>query len=211
MATIAERILEAIKYAPLDDDVLARRLGVSQRQSINQAARRLELEGRLRRVVGADGKIVNMLPESTARPGPPVTETRPAAPARAQRITEDEVKRAVRDHLVGLGYTVEVAWDRTRGIDVDARHPTKGRYIIEAKAETETSGAQQVNYFVGMLGELLQRMDDQDAIYGIALPENRQYRGLVDRLPRLARDRIGLHVLWVSRNPAGGFTVRRET
>jgi len=29
-------------HGPLDDDVLARRLGVSQRQQINQTARRLE-------------------------------------------------------------------------------------------------------------------------------------------------------------------------
>jgi hypothetical protein len=27
MATLADRILEAIRYAPLDDDVLAKRLG----------------------------------------------------------------------------------------------------------------------------------------------------------------------------------------
>ena len=48
-----------------------------------------------------------------------------------------------------------------RGIDVDARHIDGRRYIIEAKAEVGVSGPQQVNYFLGMLGELLQRMDDQ--------------------------------------------------
>lgn len=63
MATIAERILEAIQFGPLDDDVLAERLGVSPRQSINQAARRLEQQGRLRRFTGPDEKIVNALPE----------------------------------------------------------------------------------------------------------------------------------------------------
>jgi hypothetical protein len=61
MATIAERILEAIRYTALDDDVLAKRLGVVQRQSINQAARRLEAQGSLRRYIGPDGKIVNAL------------------------------------------------------------------------------------------------------------------------------------------------------
>lgn len=59
MATLGERILEAIRHSPLDDDVLAKRLGVSQRQSINQAARRLETRGLLRRIPGPDGKIVN--------------------------------------------------------------------------------------------------------------------------------------------------------
>ena len=32
MATLAERIIEAIRFTPLDDDVLAKRLGVSHRK-----------------------------------------------------------------------------------------------------------------------------------------------------------------------------------
>jgi hypothetical protein len=52
-----------------------------------------------------------------------------------------------------------VAWGRVRGIDIDARHPDGRRYVIEAKAEVGRNGPQQVNYFVGMLGELVQRMD----------------------------------------------------
>ena len=147
VATIAERILEAIRYAPLDDDALARRLHVSQRQSINQAARRLEAQGRLRRVVGADGKIVNMLPGGAANPGPSVTETRTKAGEVNDRITEDEVKAALRGHLVARGYNVDVAWDRTPAIDVQGLHPDGRRLVIEAKAEPATPGAQQVNYF----------------------------------------------------------------
>jgi hypothetical protein len=210
VATLAERILDAIRYAPLDDDVLARRLGVSQRQSVNQAARRLEAQGKLRRLMGPDGKIVNALPDSAASPGPAVVEVRAPSAARPDRITEDEVKAAVRDHLGSKGYEVTVAWDRTRGIDIDARHPDGSRYVIEAKAETGTSGAQQVNYFIGMLGELLQRMDDENASYGIALPLNRQYKGLVERLPRLARERIGLNVFWVERTSQGALSVTHE-
>ena len=33
VATLADRILDAIRYAPLDDDVLAKGLGVGHRQS----------------------------------------------------------------------------------------------------------------------------------------------------------------------------------
>ena len=96
VATIAERILAAIRYAPLDDDVLAKRLGVSQRQAINQAARRLEVQGKLKRVVGPDGKIVNALVDRQINSGPPagalrVTSIQPGGP-----ISEDEVKGAVR-------------------------------------------------------------------------------------------------------------------
>jgi hypothetical protein len=104
-------------------------------------------------------------------------------------ITEDEVKEAVRAHLSVRGFDVAVAWGRVRGIDIDVRHVDGRRYIIEAKAEVGKNGAQQVNYFIGMLGELVQRMDDPNASYGIALPANRQYRGLVDRLPAPAKDR----------------------
>lgn len=39
------------------------------------------------------------------------------------------------------------------------------------------------------VGELVQRMDDPDARYGLALPNSRQYHGLVDRLPDLAKQR----------------------
>lgn len=59
--TIATRVLEELRGSsrPLDDDDLARRLGVSHRQAVNQACRKLELEGRLRRYRGSGGKIVN--------------------------------------------------------------------------------------------------------------------------------------------------------
>jgi hypothetical protein len=53
MATLAEWILDAIRCAPLDDDVLAKRLGVQHRQAVNQTARRMEAQGRLRRFIGA--------------------------------------------------------------------------------------------------------------------------------------------------------------
>lgn len=203
MATIADRILEAIRFKPMDDDQLARRLGVSQRQSINQTARRLEAQGLLRRYVGTDGKIVNALPEAPTEADTNVTVPEavpPRTPVQvAGPISEDEVKRAVRDHLVVQGFEVRVAWGRVPGIDIEATHPDGRRWVIEAKAEKGVTGAQQHNYFVGALGELVQRMDDPTARYALALPDNRQYRGLVTRLPAYARDRLALAVFWVSR------------
>lgn len=61
--TVRERILEEMRLSghPLDDDELARRLDVGPRQTINQACRRLEKDGLLRRYVGPNGKIVNDL------------------------------------------------------------------------------------------------------------------------------------------------------
>ena len=200
VATLADRILDAIRYARLDDDVLAKRLGVGHRQAVNQAARRLEAQGRLRRFTGPDGKIVNALPDNPAQQTSEPTPLR-AVPGGGDhgRITEDEVKEAVRAHLAARGFDVAVARGRVRGIDIEARHPDRRRYVIEAKAEVGKNGPQQVNHFVGMLGELVQRMDYAQASYGIALPDNRQYRGLVNRLPALARERLRLVVFWVSR------------
>ena len=219
MASLSDRILDAIRYAPLDDDVLAKRLGVSQRQSVNQAARRLEAQGLLRRVPGSDGKIVNALPAhalaetalseggSTVAMAQRTSQSGATAGHRdrfiGDRITEDEVKEAVRAYLVADGFEVRVAWGRDPGVDIHARHRDGRLFLIEAKAEVGTGGAQQHNYFVGALGELVQRMVEPEATYALALPDNRQYRGLVDRLPALAKRRLRLAVFWVDRSAEG--------
>lgn len=46
--------------------------------------------------------------------------------------------------------------------------------------------------------------------YGLALPLNRRYRGLVDRLPRLAWERLGLVVFWVDRDVDGVMSVTMQ-
>ena len=62
-----------------------------------------------------------------------------------------------------------------------------------------------------MLGELVQRMSDPAAKYGIAIPDNRQYRGLVDRLPRYASEQLGFVVFWVTRDGANLAVEVEET
>lgn len=56
----------------------------------------------------------------------------------------------------------------------------------------------RVNYFLAKLGETLQRMSDPNAKYSIALPDMPQYRNLWNRLPRLAKERTGISVLFVN-------------
>jgi hypothetical protein len=58
----------------------------------------------------------------------------------------------------------------------------------------------RLNYFLGVLGELLQRMDDDSARYSIALPDLPQFRGLWERLPRLAKSRTTVTALFVREN-----------
>jgi hypothetical protein len=200
--TIADKILEAIRYAPLDDDVLAKRLGVSQRQSVNQTARRLQSEGRLRRYTGPDGKIVNALPEhgqSTEAAAPPISVVR------SLKVPEDLVQTVVKEHLEAEGFRVATSPGRGHGIDIDARHRDGRRWVIEAKGGLGY-GPQQANYFLNVLGQIVTRMGDPDARYGIALPRNQQYKRLVERLPSYARKRLGLTVFWVCSHD-DGFTV----
>jgi hypothetical protein len=202
--TFAEDVVRSLRQAgrPLDDDELAARLGVV-RQQVNQVCRRLEDQRVLRRGHGQHGKIVNELLGSGGPRLEPRREPQAAsrAAAAAQAVTEDEVKQAVKEYLEERGFSVVVAWGRVRGIDLDARCETD-RWIVEAKGEAP-SGPQQVNYFLGALGELVQRMSDPSARYALALPDHKQYRGLVDRLPLLARERLGLAVFFVRREGAG--------
>ena len=195
--TLADRIVEVLQTVPagLDDDELAHRLGVV-RQAVNQACRKLAAGDRLRRGVGGTGKIINTL-DRTWQP----VERVAAMPEAGSLLTEDETKTAVRRRLMPDGYHVRVAWGRERGIDIEAtRAEPPDRLVIEAKGEAALQ-AQQANYFLGALGELVQRMDDPRTRYGLALPDNNQYRGLVERLPELAWTRLSLTVFFVKRLP----------
>ncbi|HET6238843.1 MAG TPA: hypothetical protein VFE41_28390 [Acetobacteraceae bacterium] len=61
MPTDTDRLIEALRRSPgLDDDELARQLGIEPRQ-VNQICRYLEILGRLRRTPGPGGKISNTL------------------------------------------------------------------------------------------------------------------------------------------------------
>jgi hypothetical protein len=56
----------------------------------------------------------------------------------------------------------------------------------------------RVNYFLAILGEILQRMSDPEAKYSIALPDLGQFRNLWARLPELAKSRTGITILFVN-------------
>jgi hypothetical protein len=170
---------------------------------VNQTCRRLEAAGITERYVGRDGKFVNRLrqPEAgqSARSTAEPTSPHPASISAVRLIAEDQVKAAVKLHLEADCWVVKVAWGRERGIDILARRGDE-TLIVEAKGEA-ANPPQQVNYFLGALGELIQRMTVVTASYGLALPDNRQYRGLVQRLPGLARERLNLVIFYV--DPAG--------
>jgi hypothetical protein len=150
-------------------------------------------------------------PASSSQPSEKAKVTSEVPPKRSSsrdrfienRITEDEVEEAVRSFLAADGFAVKLAWGRAPGTDIVAQHTDGRRYVGEAKSEVGVAGAQQHNYFVGMLGELIQRVYGPGSTYAIALPDNRQYRGLLDRLPELGKKRLRLAVFWVDRTASG--------
>jgi hypothetical protein len=89
----------------------------------------------------------------------------------------------------------DLAWAKTRGIDLHARRGEE-RWIIEVKGSGSLD-PMRVNYFLGVLGETLQRMDDPKAAYSIALPDLKQFRNLWKRLPILAKQRTKITALFV--------------
>jgi hypothetical protein len=205
--TWAKRIITALDQAraPLDDDELAALLNANQRQTINIAARKLASEGRVRREAGPAGKIVNMLTAAEAPPAPDtVRDLDPAVPsvlrvpASPLLLTEDQVKMAAQSYLQREGWSVTIAWGRSDGVDIEA-HRRNEQLYLEARGEA-SNPAQQASYFAGALGELVQRMRDPSAGYGLALPDNTQYRSQVQRLSPLAWERFSMVVIFVSRD-----------
>jgi hypothetical protein len=111
-------------------------------------------------------------------------------------LSEDDAKEILRRWLEKNEWSTEIAWGRSRGIDIEAKRGSE-RWIIEVKGIGSRS-EMRVNYFISMLGETLQRMDDPDAKYSIAMPDVAQFRGLWIRLPSVAKSRTTITALFVS-------------
>lgn len=89
-----------------------------------------------------------------------------------------------------------MVWERRQGVDINASHEDR-RWVIEVKGRGSLN-AMRVNYFLGVMGGLLQRMNDPKAKYSIALPDLPQFRRLWARLAALAKRRTGISALFVA-------------
>jgi len=165
--------------------------GVGQ-QATNQAARTLAATRRIVRRPRGDGRIGNYSTDTTDLGAEPSTV---AESALLRMLSEDEIKRKLQTWLEASGWEVSVIWGRGPGIDVDAKRNGQ-RWIIEVKG-CGSLNPMRVNYFLSVLGELLQRMDDPDARYSLALPDMKQFPKLWQRLPQLAKSRTTISALFV--------------
>ncbi|HEV2489121.1 MAG TPA: hypothetical protein VGT03_04880 [Candidatus Acidoferrales bacterium] len=95
-------------------------------------------------------------------------------------LGEETVKNCVADFLRGRGYAVAVGKKREHGPDIRA---TKDglNLVVEAKGEGSRNEMFN-NFFVSILGQILQRMTEQAAEYGIALPAHRKFARLIEEL-----------------------------
>jgi len=200
VATLKERIVTAVHSTPglTDREMTDRLFGPDVGpQAINQVARGLSIARQIVRRPREDGKIGNYPADSQhlEAVGRPI----PYKYTQSEMLSEDEVKRKLQAWLESSGWRVSVVWGRDAGIDLDAKRNGQ-RWIIEAKG-CGSLNPMRVNYFLSILGELLQRMDDPNARYSIALPEMRQYRRLWQRLPQLAKSRTTISALFI--DPSG--------
>lgn len=216
MGKLAEQILALLTTdASLTDREITNRLRGRQaaQQSINQECRFLEQKGLVRRRRRDDGLLGNYLAASNASLSDQVAQPLKKAPGQSRsastldgsNLSEDQVKHHLSEWLKSSGWVVKIAWAKERGIDIEATHGSD-RWIIEVKG-CGSLQPMRVNYFIGILGELLQRMSWADARYSIALPDIAQYRGLWRRLPALAKERTGISLLLVDKS--GGVTEHR--
>ncbi len=209
MVTRQERILTYLETRPgrtdreITNDLDGRAAG---QQAVNQACHQLAKAGRIARTTRDDGRIGNYLSGKSNPQALAIVRPAPSRDANddPNALQEDAVKAHLESWLQEDGWTTAIAWGKARGVDIEATKES-ARWLIEVKG----CGSRQpmrVNYFIGVLGEMLQRMSDNDARYSIALPDMMQYRRLWQRLPDLAKERTSITVLFVD---AGG-NVREE-
>ena len=199
METVKERILALLEREPgLTDAEIRRRLGLSIHQHANNEARSLEKQGLTQRVKEG-GLIRNYLvePGRTRLLDKPDSERiRPDTPMSG--MAEDDVKLLLGLWLERDGWEVSIAAGKEPGPDILARQGSRS-WTIEVKG-SGSRPQMRVNYFLSVLGQILQRMDSDKTQYSVAFPDIPQYRRLWGRLPEEAKKRAGITALFVGAN-----------
>lgn len=197
--TLAERIVELLKQKPglSDRQITDRLFGIGKpQQPVNIACRNLAERGLLRRQSIHGSSIGNYLTGQEIKTSQ--NQTLNNRVMDEDHLSEDAIKGILEKWLIAQGWNVKVAWGHVHGIDIDAINESK-RWVIEVKGQGSLS-PMRVNYFLGILGETLQRMEDPNAKYSIALPDIQQFRNLWRRLPFLAKSRTGITALFVDKD-----------
>lgn len=198
MPALPQQIEDLVGKLPgLTDRELADKLlgKSSPPQPINSTARRLEQLGQIVRRKREDGLIGNWPVDVVAKPSSATGDTG-VPPENGDPLAEDRLKEILDAWLRASGWRTEIAWGKKRGTDIRA-YRDHARWYIEVKG-IGSRPEMRVNYFLSILGETLQRMEDPLAKYSIALPDIQQFRRLWERLPALAKERTQITALFVT-------------
>ena len=195
--TLKEKIIGELKKEEyLSDRELTDKIYGTKapQQSINQACRQLTAKGIINRTAPPIKNYLGngIIPEPLQK----ITKVKPVFSKLADsQLQEEEIKHILNDYLIEDGWETKVAWNKAHGIDIEAFRGEE-HWIIEVKG-CGSRNAMRVNYFLAILGETLQRMNMEKARYSIALPDIQQYRNLWKRLPRLAKQRTEIDIIFV--------------
>ena len=196
--TLRDQILEYLSAHPGATDTEMEKAFQVIHQQVNYACRMLERDGLIIR--RKTDRFIGNFPAGSV-PSAPASPTDTSTPSPEGKCTtgepldEESIKRILTEKLTAEGWIVSTAWSHAPGVDIDARRGSD-RWLIEVKGPGSRP-QMRVNYFLSMLGEILQRMDDPSARYSFTLPDLSQYRALWDRLPMLAKQRTGIDILFV--------------
>lgn len=170
-------------------------------QTINIACRDLVKSGMLKRQSNPDKDgLIGNYPTDQAPEIAAEAKVQPRA-FDGEPLQEEDIKHILADKLTAEGWDVKIAWGHTQGVDIDARRGNE-RWMIEIKGPGSRNEMRN-NYFIGILGEMLQRMDDPNARYTIAFPDIEKFRRLWNDLPELAKKRTTIDLLLV--DPQGNI------
>jgi len=197
--TLAERIVDLLKRKPsLSDREIANELfdlGEPQ-QPVNATCNKLEKKGILIRKKIGESPIGNYLTGQEIETSQNQKSDNKVADE--EHLSEDAIKKFLEKWLIAQEWKIKIAWGCEHGVDVDATKENN-RWMIEVKGQGSRD-AMRVNYFLGILGEMLQRMEDPNAKYSIALPDIQQFRNLWRKLPFLAKSRTGITAIFVDKD-----------
>jgi hypothetical protein len=219
-----DRILEFIERFPgRDDDKIAKGLGISPRQTVNQVCRTLAAQGVIDRRLGPDGKLVNFLNSKTRASLKSSIEenlsshSSPIDPsdATAEWFWEGNVTDMLETYFREKGWKIISKADtriRARGVDLHVEREQR-QFLIEAKgypaafyrdprraAERKRTNPalQAVHWYSGaLLKAICLRDANPEAIIGMAFPDFPKYRELY-RKTKAALIALGIVVLFVA-------------
>lgn len=192
--TLKENILEYLQHSPgATDTELEKHLG-KRHQAINQACRQLSASGYLIRTINPQNNLIGNYPLKKEY----VTKSTPRANGNDNALQEEDIKRILNSYLIQNNWISKVAWNHQHGADIVAERNGE-RWVIEVKGPGSRQ-PMRVNYFIGILGEILQRMDDCNVRYSIAFPDLDQYRRLWNKLPQTAKERTTIDLILVDKN-----------